>query len=193
MLTSALIRQDVVPMATGYVLVMVILGAGLRLSNRSGQVGRGVPASAACGRRLRAWLAGRRGERVPGREWFALIGYAVGLAAGGYLTLMVVVIAYYYLIARVGGSFIESAFTGNALLLGLAAPVFMALSWLAERRPRPHSSRQPTRQQPSPGEPASQPSPGEPARPRPPGTWSPTSRDHPDGRDQGGGAFGHSR
>jgi hypothetical protein len=184
MLTSALIRQDVVPMATGYVLVMGILAAGLRLSYRSGQARRGIPASAARGRQLRTWLAGRRGERVPRREWFALIGYAVGLAAGGYLTLMVVVIAYYYLIARVGGSFIESAFTGNALLLGLAAPVFTALSWLAERRPWPPSSRQPARLHPAPGQ---------PARPCPPGTGSPTGRGHPDDSDRGGGAFGHPR
>ncbi len=49
---------------------------------------------------------------------------------GGYLLLMVVVILYYYLVARVGGAFIKSAFTGCALLVGLAAPVFAAASWL---------------------------------------------------------------
>ena len=57
-----------------------------------------------------------------------------GTAAGGYLLLMLVVIGYYYGVARVGGAFIESAFTGCALLIGLAAPVFAALSWLTERR-----------------------------------------------------------
>ena len=53
-----------------------------------------------------------------------------------YLLLMAIVIAYYCGIARVGGNFIESAFTGCAELPGVSAPVFLALSWLAERRDR---------------------------------------------------------
>jgi len=39
----------------------------------------------------------------------------------------------------VGPGFLESAVTGTALLPGLAAPVFAALSWLAERRARDHA------------------------------------------------------
>ena len=54
---------------------------------------------------------------------------------------MAVVVAYYYAVARVGPGFLESAATGNALLIGLATPVFVAASWLAEwlrrRRGRP--------------------------------------------------------
>jgi hypothetical protein len=49
---------------------------------------------------------------------------------------MAVVVAYYYGVARVGPGFLESAVTGNALLIGLAAPVFAAASWLAGRRRR---------------------------------------------------------
>ena len=59
--------------------------------------------------------------------------HVAGTMLGGYLLLMVVVILYYYLVARVGGAFIESAFTGCALLLGLAAPLFAAASWLTEQ------------------------------------------------------------
>jgi hypothetical protein len=47
---------------------------------------------------------------------------------------MAVVTGYYYGVARMGGRFLESAFTGAALLAGIAAPVFAAASWLAERR-----------------------------------------------------------
>ncbi len=47
---------------------------------------------------------------------------------------MAVVILYYYGVARVRGAFIESAFTGCALLVGLTAPLFLLASWLAERR-----------------------------------------------------------
>jgi high-affinity Fe2+/Pb2+ permease len=53
---------------------------------------------------------------------------------GGYLLLMIVVILYYYLVARVGGAFIKSAFTGSALLIALVTPVFAAASWLTEHR-----------------------------------------------------------
>jgi hypothetical protein len=45
---------------------------------------------------------------------------------------MAVVVAYYYAVARVGPGFLQSAVTGTALLIGLAAPVFAAASWLAE-------------------------------------------------------------
>ena len=54
---------------------------------------------------------------------------------GGYLLLMVVVILYYYLVARVGGAFIRSAFTGCALLVGVSVPVFAAASWLTSGHP----------------------------------------------------------
>ena len=47
---------------------------------------------------------------------------------------MAVVIAYYYGVARVGGDFIKSAFTGTAMLIGIALPLWGAASWLTERR-----------------------------------------------------------
>jgi hypothetical protein len=66
----------------------------------------------------------------------ALARQIAGTVIGGYLLLMAVIVAYYFGVARVGPGFLESALTGTALLLGLAAPVFAALSWLAERRGR---------------------------------------------------------
>lgn len=57
----------------------------------------------------------------------------MGTVAGGYLLLMAVVVAYYYAIARAGSGFLISAVTGTALLIGLAAPVFAAATWLAGR------------------------------------------------------------
>jgi hypothetical protein len=50
-------------------------------------------------------------------------------------------------VTRVGHGFLESAAAGSALLVGLAAPVFAAVSWLAERpqrrRGRPIGSHPP--------------------------------------------------
>ena len=66
----------------------------------------------------------------------ALARQIASTVIGGYLLLMAVIVAYYFGVARVGSGFLESALTGTALLLGLAAPVFVALSWLAERRDR---------------------------------------------------------
>jgi multisubunit Na+/H+ antiporter MnhG subunit len=51
------------------------------------------------------------------------------------------VILYYYGVARVGGAFIESAFTGCALLIALTTPVFAHATWLAEHR-RSRAARQ---------------------------------------------------
>jgi hypothetical protein len=69
-----------------------------------------------------------------GYAWLRLIRELGVTFVGGYLLLMVVVIAYYYGVARVSGNFIESAFTGCAMLIGLSVPVFLAATWLLERR-----------------------------------------------------------
>jgi hypothetical protein len=45
----------------------------------------------------------------------------------------VIVVLYYYGVARVGGSFLASAITGSLLLLGISFPVFFAVSWLTQR------------------------------------------------------------
>jgi Family of unknown function (DUF6256) len=70
----------------------------------------------------------------PEPGWRRLAIYSLGTAVGGYLLLMAVIIAYYYGVARVVGNFVQSAFSGCAMLLGLAVPVFIALSWLTERK-----------------------------------------------------------
>ena len=78
----------------------------------------------------------RRGLRAvirPGPGWPRLILRYLATAVGGYLVLMIIIILYYYLVARVAGNFVQSAFTGCAMLIGLSVPVFLAASWLAER------------------------------------------------------------
>jgi len=122
-------RQALMPMAAGYLILMSALGFGLRRLYRSrGDLSR----ADTWPDRARATPPG------PGRRvgWAALARRVTGTVVGGYLLLMAIVVAYYFGIARVGPGFLESAVTGTALLLGLAAPVFAALSWLAERRAR---------------------------------------------------------
>jgi hypothetical protein len=111
-----LLRQDFVPMVAGYLIIMAALALGLRLARRA----PARPGAAAA-------------ARVSAAGWWRLARQVAGTMVGGYLLLMAIVILYYYLVARVGGAFIKSAFTGCALLIGLVTPVFAAASWLAER------------------------------------------------------------
>jgi Family of unknown function (DUF6256) len=139
-MSSSLITQDVGPMVVGYGLVMGALALGLGVVRRSGsRPEREKPASAA------APATGPSGTRRPARArlsvvnrmrpgWPRLIAQCVTTAVGGYLVLMIVIVLYYFFVAPIAGNFIPSAFTGCLLLLGLSLPVFLALSWLVERK-----------------------------------------------------------
>jgi hypothetical protein len=184
MSSSSLIRQDLVPMIVGYVLVMGALATGLRIVQRSGKAEAGdaakarertradkaAAASQATGAAAEATgaaaeatgaaaqatgaagggrpggaptmtpdgqVAGRARLRALARSgpgWRRLAIHSLGTAVGGYLLLMAVIIAYYYGVAPKGGNFVPSGFSGCAMLLGLATPVFVALSWLSARK-----------------------------------------------------------
>ncbi|MGK5532584.1 DUF6256 family protein [Streptomyces sp. URMC 129] len=99
-------------MLVSYLLVMGFLALGLRLLPRARPAPRG---------------AARRG-------WPGLIRQVAGTALGGYVLLMAVVVGYYYGVARVSGRFLMSACTGSATLIGLTLPLYLAVSWLVERR-----------------------------------------------------------
>lgn len=164
--SSALIRQDILPLTIGYALLMIALATGLLLSRRTTR--SAVPGTApdvdqeqsgaemaaaemaaaevaaaemaaaevAAAEVAAAEIAERRPDAVmPGRHaWLRLIRHVGVTFVGGYLLLMIIVIAYYFGVARVTGNFIDSAFTGCAMLLGLSLPVFLAATWLLERR-----------------------------------------------------------
>ena len=119
-------RQALIPMGAGYLILMSALALGLRrlyrppaTQDEPGQPPGPSPASSR-----------------PRSGWAAQARHVTGTVVAGYLLLIAVVVAYYYGVARVGPGFLEGAVTGNALLIGLAAPVFAAASWLAERQPR---------------------------------------------------------
>jgi len=129
---SSLLRQDVLPVAVGYLLLMGALAAGLRLLRRAGGpagTGRDGAPGTASGRPGPPGIPG-----PPAAGWARLARRYAGTVLGGYLLLMAVVILYYYGVARVSGPFIVSAFTGCALLIGLSTPVFALASWLDVRR-----------------------------------------------------------
>jgi Family of unknown function (DUF6256) len=117
-MSSHLIRSDLIPIISGYIILMVVIAVGLRISRR--RAAAGLPTT-----------------RVTGhfdRGWPALVVHVVMDAAGGYLLLMAVVVLYYYGVAKVGSNFLDSAFTGPLLLLSVCLPVFAALSLLTRWR-----------------------------------------------------------
>ena len=126
-------------MAAGYLILMSALAFGLyRLYRpKAARAGEPGPSPAAAGKPPSPAGSRRRSG------WASLTWHVMGTVIGGYLLLQAVVVAYYYGVARVGPGFLESAVTGTALLLGLAAPVFVAASWLAERRRRGRSASAP--------------------------------------------------
>jgi small-conductance mechanosensitive channel len=143
-MSSHLIRQDLIPIVSGYALVMAALATGLLLQRRQSRKGRARNGATPAGGGLLAAL------RRPG--WPRLIRHLAATAVGGYLLLMAIVLLYYYGVAKVAGSFLESAVTGCALLIGLSAPVFAAASWLTESiRRRAACRAERSRRQPAGG------------------------------------------
>jgi hypothetical protein len=126
-------RQALIPMSAGYLILMSALGFGLRRLYRPRATPPGAEPSPGQDEQPEQAPATPPGSR-PRTGRAALARQIAGTVIGGYLLLMAVIVAYYFGVARVGSGFLESALTGTALLLGLAAPVFAALSWLAERR-----------------------------------------------------------
>lgn len=110
-------------MLIAYLLVMGYVAAGLRILYRAD-------------RRTAGWRIGRCTPEGARRGWPGLIWQAASTALGGYVLLMAVVVGYYEGVARVAGSFLASAFTGCALLIGISLPLFLGVSWLVERRRR---------------------------------------------------------
>jgi len=123
-------------MIVGYALIMGGLAGGLLIARRQAAAARAVGAEGPPGQprlvaRVRYRL--RVADRLkPG--WPRLIAHYLATAVGGYLLLMIILILYYNEVAPVAGNFIYSAFTGCGLLIGLSLPVFLVLSWLAERK-----------------------------------------------------------
>ena len=126
-MSSHLIRSDLIPIISGYAIVMVVLAVGLRAARR--RVRAGQPLTRYAGRHDHGWPS--------------LIWHVVADALGGYLVLAGVVVLYYYFVARVGSNFLESEFSGGAILIAIAVPLYLIGSWVWERSSRPGRSGQP--------------------------------------------------
>jgi hypothetical protein len=117
-MSSHLIRQDLLPVAVGYAIVMAVLAAGLWAARR--RVASGRPLTRYTGRLNQGWPA--------------LLWHVLSDAFGGYLLLAAVVVLYYYFVAKVGSNFLDSEFSGAALLLAIALPIYLLATWLTQQR-----------------------------------------------------------
>jgi hypothetical protein len=139
-MSGHLISQDVVPIGTGYVILMGVLAAGLRVQRRD-EIRARTEEAAGTAQKADADADGARevgpGGRTPGvvarrvpAGWPRFAVQACATALGGYVLLMAVDVIYYYGVARVAGQFIDSAVTGGLMLIGISLPLFGAASWL---------------------------------------------------------------
>jgi hypothetical protein len=137
---SDLLGHDVIPVLSGYVLLMAMLlaaGPGLRRSRprmapyRYGAVRGRTPLGA---------LEPEHGSRRAG--WPRLLTHLLITAMGGYVLFLAIVLIYYFGLGGKSARFLRDAFLGGAwLTFCIAVPALMAAAWLEDRlrtrRPRP--------------------------------------------------------
>jgi len=144
---STLLRQDVIHVLSGYLVVMAML-----FSRRAPARRRAEPVGT--GPVLRGWPP----------TWRGLVRYLINTAIGGYAVFLLIVVVFYFILGGEGFGFIRDALTGGVWLsLGLAVPCLLAIAWIEERLARWRSgARQGHRVSPGAPNPTSPRSPGLP-------------------------------
>lgn len=126
----SLLEQGVLPVAVGYLLVMLFLWAGLRRLLRAPRAANPPAATEA--------PAGGARRRVTGR---GLLRHLLSTLAGGCTVLALAMVGYYHGVAGNGPRFFAGMFGDMSLLLALAAPVYVGYftvsRLLRRRRGRP--------------------------------------------------------
>lgn len=121
-----LLRHDVIPVAAAY-LVFLALMVTYRVTVRREHRG-------SWPRRERAGIRPAGGDRP---AWAGLIQFVVGTAAGGYVFFLCIVVVFYFALGGEDSGFIRQALVeGSILAFGFVVPVFLALSWVSDRRSR---------------------------------------------------------
>ena len=129
---SDLLRHDVIPVLSGYLLLMAMLLA----AGRQGERPRARMAPYRYGAiRARTPLGSREPEHGPGpARWSRLLAYLLTTAAGGYVLFLAIVLIYYFTLGGESARFVRDAvFGGGWLAFGIAIPAFMAAAWLENR------------------------------------------------------------
>src|SRR6266568_2560536 len=117
-----LLRHDVVPVLSAYVLLMAMM-----IATRGGRRAREERA---------APPAGPGPKAVP---WRALARHLVVTALGGYGVFLAIVLVYYLALGGEDARFIRDALTGGAWLgFGIGLPGILVVAWIEDRLGRRH-------------------------------------------------------
>jgi hypothetical protein len=118
------LRHDVIPVASAYLVFLGVLITYARTRSRPGRP--------------------RSTVHRPRATWPDLVRHLAITAAGGYVVFVAIVVAFYLLLGGESPEFIRQAFVeGSLLAFAMVIPAFVALSWLGEvvsrraRRGRP--------------------------------------------------------
>ena len=116
---GGLLRHDVIPVLSGYLVVMSMFVAHRR--DRRRQAARGRPDEPVT---IRGWPP----------TWTGLTRYLLATALGGYVVFIAVILLYYFALGGENLTFIRDALTGGVWLgLGIAVPGLLFLGWVGER------------------------------------------------------------
>jgi hypothetical protein len=118
------LRRDVIPVLSAYVVFLAIL-IGYRREFR--REARG------------AIRAGRRARSVhrtrPEPRWSDLARYLASLMAGGYLFFLAIVVVFYFVLGGEDAAFIRQALVdGSMLTFAIVLPLFVLLAWMDDVR-----------------------------------------------------------
>jgi Family of unknown function (DUF6256) len=119
-----LLRHDVIPVLTGYlVFLAIVVSYGLHRRAGKAPIKRGGGADYA---------------------WRPLARYLAGVVAGGYIFFLTVVVLFYFVIGEKSGTFISQALIqGSAFTFGIVLPAFVALTVAEEAWRRLRRRRRP--------------------------------------------------
>ncbi|HEX9313158.1 MAG TPA: DUF6256 family protein [Actinomycetota bacterium] len=117
--SGGLFRHDVIPVVSGYVVVMSMFVAHRR--DRRRRAARGRPDEPIT---IRGWPP----------TWSGLTRYLLATALGGYVVFIAVILLYYFALGGENFTFIRDALTGGVWLgFGIAVPGLLFLAWVGER------------------------------------------------------------
>ena len=139
---SDLVRHDIIPVLSGYVLLMGMLllthGRPRAADGPKEEVLRVGMAPYRYGairaREHRAGFAAPGDRRAPAAVWPRLLRHVLATAAGGYVLFLAIVLIYYFVLGGETARFIRNAVLGGAwLAFGVAVPSLLIAAWLEDR------------------------------------------------------------
>jgi hypothetical protein len=125
------LRHDVIPVASAYIVLLALLVTYHLATRRSA----GGPSPGRKRPRTRSSSGAHPG-------WGDLVRYVAGTAAGGYLFFLSIVVVFYFVLGGEDPEFIRQAFVeGSILAFGLVVPAFLVLSFLSGLRSRQRQTK----------------------------------------------------